>query len=61
LPFLLNRPDRQQRIAGELNHIAAVRFDCVEDLAEGGVQQPAQLFDAGRATLGQTLGKRSEA
>lgn len=59
--LFLHRPDRQQRVAGKLDHVAAVRLDCVEDLAEGGVEQPAQLFDAGRAALGQAFGERGEA
>ncbi len=53
-------PDCQQCVVSELNHIAAVDFDQVEDLPKGGVQDAGQLFNAGGAATSQALGQRGE-
>jgi hypothetical protein len=35
--MLCGRPDRQERIASELNHITAAGFDSIENLAKRGI------------------------
>jgi hypothetical protein len=45
---LIGRPQRQQRIAGELHDIAAVVDDQLNQSAKATVQQLSQLLDTSR-------------
>jgi hypothetical protein len=51
------RPQREQGVAGELDHVAPMSGDDPGELVEVGVQEAAQLLDAGRATLRQAFGQ----
>ncbi len=58
--FALRRPDRQQGIAGKLDHIAAMHLDDIQQLAEGNIEDAREFFDTGRATERELFGQRCE-
>ena len=58
---LLGRPQRKQRVTGELHDIAAVVVDQPDQLAEAAVQQLGELLDTAWAGPSQPLGKGREA
>jgi hypothetical protein len=57
---LIRRPQRKQRVTGELHHIAAVVDDQLDQLAEATVQQLGEFLDPARPGPRQPLGQRRE-
>ena len=45
---VIRRPDRKQRVACELHHLAAMLADQPDQLAEAVVQQLGELLDTAR-------------
>jgi hypothetical protein len=56
----IRRPQREQRIPGELHHIAAVIHDQLDHLTETTIQQLGELLDTGRPGPSQPLSQRRE-
>ncbi|HKQ02405.1 MAG TPA: hypothetical protein VJ735_18960 [Actinomycetes bacterium] len=57
---LIGRPQGEQRIPGELHHIAAMIHDQLDQLTKATVQQLGELLDPARPGPCQPLGQRCE-